>query len=372
MEMDSDSDDSLLRAAPPPRKSKACSQRSSATTNIDVSDSDDSLLEKASTFGRKRKKREESSKAKADRILDAALNSCRKDTEEQRIIAQIKREEVDEDDLVANARQLQQESIKKPRSLQSTRAIVEGTASLAKRQHDPERVLALVEAADTQQTSSLGSRSTVSWKQSDGLPSSDLQALEYLEHILLETRDQLQLEVRNFFYYHLRQGTLHSFLLTSKLSRKLDHAARLPKPLIHWLFLTASTSTTDVGCEKQTMETLARGAYSTLSRFWANCKGFSDACFVLSLEDMLIQLQEWFGLCLERGNRDENNHRTPKDNKLCNRNQVPLARFLHLWDIAFSRRMISLSNTDVLDHAKKCIIALLLTGLDQMFESNKT
>jgi hypothetical protein len=100
---------------------------------------------------------------------------------------------------------------------------------------------------------------------------------------------------------------------------------------------------------------------------WVDFKAFPDQGFILSLSDMPIQLQEWFGLCGRAGN----NPQEPHDIHQCTRTEVAIVRFLHLWDLAFTRKMVHF-DIDVLDHATKCIIDLLLTGLDQVFESNKT
>ena len=373
--MDSDSDNS----------NTAAQRKRVAIDTLDSDSSDDDLLEQMKpTFGRKRRSKE-TYKTKADRILNQAMKSSQKDMEQQRLISKIKKEEIDEEDLIANAARLREEESKFPKSRQETRALVEGTLSIegGGAEHDSwERQLALAEAADTQNTCSLGSRATISTAKEHPIPATRYQALEYLQHILDETTaNQLSPSIRNVLTNNLRKQTIHSFLLNKQLGT-LDHSTTLPKPLLHWFFLIACSSSVDNnqagGTEDDSLESLACGCYLTLTKMWTEFKGFPEKGFLLRLADLPDQLEAWFGLSGKRADLQPPQKETTLPST---RSEIAICRFLRLWDVAFSQKMVYIADADddddnsakdVLPQATKCISGLLLTGMNKCFESKKT
>jgi hypothetical protein len=305
-----------------------------------------------------------------NRILDGALQSGEKRREQQRLIAAIKREEeVNEVDLVESARLLQEDNVKKPKSREATRSIVEGIESNTKEKRvDQGRQRALVEAADTQQTASQGFRATISSKFSKDLPSTSIQALEYLQYELLEEASSGHSPgIREELVAKLREGNRHAFLLMDQLFCKDDSQVKaiVPKPLVHWLLLVACTSSSD-----ESMQNLSHGAYLTLLRMMIN--GNKKPCLLFSFKELPLQLQSWFGVgsCGKWAPQEQHSDDT-QESSIGGNNKETLARFLHLWDTAFSQDMVHF-DVDISKPATASIVALLLAGLDEMFGSKKT
>jgi hypothetical protein len=319
-----------------------------------------------------------------NRILDEALQSGEKRREQQRLIAAIKREEdVNEVDLVESARLLQEENVKKPKSREATRSIVEGIIESSNTNTKEKRGLvdqgrqrALVEAADTQQTTSQGFRATISSKYSKDLPSTSIQALEYLQYELLEEAEAISSGhspgIREELVAKLREGNRHAFLLMDQLFCKDDSQVKaiIPKSLGNWLLLVSCTSSSE-----ESMQNLAHGAYLTLLRMMMIHGNNKKPCLLFSFKELPLQLQSWFGIGSSCGKcppqEQPHSDDTPESIIGGGNNKETLARFLHLWETAFSQDMVHF-DVDISKSATASIVALLLAGLDEMFGSKKT
>lgn len=351
--MDSDSDISQERT-----------KRPSTISNFDDDDDDDSdddlLLAKKATFRTsKRKKTNE-----VDGILGDALKKQEKRRQDQGILQRMRREDLDVENLVNSAQQMKNE-------------LAEKTVSSAKKPKNAQakkREMALVEVADTQLTISAGSREVLQSCKPGVLPSSTKAASEYLQGIICEESGPSSV-VKRALRENLKQGSLQSFLLTGRLLSAefhTKHTKILPFDVIRWLFEVACSteSVTAKGRKDQPFETLARGAYSTLSRLWMDHHGFCDSGLLLATRDMPTQLREWFGVVhrpMSMSSKGRKEDKNPKSER--NPSSLALTRYLHLWDIAFSRQMVHVHD---LESISECIVSLLHVSLDGMFESSNT
>jgi hypothetical protein len=234
------------------------------------------------------------------------------------------------------------------------------------------RQRALVEAADTQQTTSQGFRPTIPSNYiSKDLPSTSIQALEYLQYELEEDAKSSGQSpgIREELVAKLREGDKHAFLLMDQLFCKDDDRvfADIPKPLVHWLLLVACTSSSE-----ESMQNMAHGAYLTLLRMMSHG---NESCLLFSFKELPLQLQSWFGVggCGKKIPPDQDPDDGTQQQSIIggNNKKETVARFLHLWDTAFSQGMVHF-DVDISKPATASIVALLLAGLDEMFGSKKT
>ena len=290
-------------------------------------------------------------------------------------------------------------------SRQETLALVEGTNEIDEGVKDQGRRKALAEAADTQRSCSLGARPILLQQPPHGLPGSIFQALEYLQFLLdnglpsnhdnntsntnSNTNSSSNSSSNSLVYdvmkVHLEKGDLHTFLLTQQLCRLGDdhdgknnyNMQSLPNDLLYWFLLVSSTTSNnnndnnDNNNNHVAMDNLARGAYYTLSKLWMDFRGYPEEGYMLSFDDLPIQLKDWFGLqptnvTQPKSHKTNNNNSTSQESK-----EAALTRFLHLWDIAFAQKLVHIDPKTVLDQASKSLRCLLLVGLDPVFESPK-
>lgn len=352
--MDSDSDSSL-----------AIRKRPGSTTILDDDSSDDdSLLGSATTFRSSKRKKKIN---KVDSILGDALKKASQNLEDKNLMQRMKREDLDIENLVNSAKRMKNEaenkkstSINKPKTEQAI-----------------QRETALVEVADTQLTLSAGSRKTIYSCKLGALPSSTQMALAYLRNIINE-KSKVSQVVQRVLLKNLEQGSLPSFLstgrlLTSQFHKK--HTKILPFGIVRWMFEVACSTgnpkeLATKGKKERPYETLARGAYFTLSLLWKDHHGFCDNGMLLATQDIPEQLEQWFGVKRSMplsSKEDPTESQTSTVGK--NPSTLALTRYLHLWEIAFSQGMV---HTNDLESISRCILTLVLVALDPIFETSNT
>jgi hypothetical protein len=385
----------------------------------DDSDSDDSMLKAAPTFSKKRtRSSKETEASRTERILEQAMKFSNENLSQHHKISQLQKEEVDSEDLVAKTRQIQEHNNKKSRK--ANLDVVEGieqavdysmgttdskkndyknnknnTTNVGKdkanddRPLDRDRRLALVRVADTVQCSNLGVRSTLfrvmqgdessSSSSCPDLPQTWEHAIEYLTHVLattgavaskvqkekiLDPLVQELLDVNNFKVF-LSDGILAKICRDHKISS-------LPIELMEWLFLVACTGAGSGGAgnaaSPYALANLSEGAYATLCELWT--LGVTpDRGVILQLSDLSSQLEHWFGYHSRAGVTNpqqaptqtiQSAGRDPKVKGLCS--------FLKLWEVALAQGLVAL-NDQALEQACTSLKTLVLAGLDGCFHS---
>jgi hypothetical protein len=358
--MDSDSDNSL-----PKRKRNDSGKGILADLDDSDSDSDDSLLANDNTTFRSSKRKKTTM---VDKLLEDALKRSNRRMESEGILNRMKQEANQDDDVIKSA--------KKMKETKDTNKALEKRET-PKTAEAKEHHAALEDIADTQLTVTEGSRPMISFQQ-DALPASASQAVEYLQFILSQKTTTATL-VLKALQKNVQKGTLHSFLLTKRLLAPAfhkQHTAILPASLLRWFFEVACTSSALAEENQSPLESLARGAYLTLSHLWMDRQAFSAEGWFLATRDMPKQLNQWFGVGKEaQSTTPQQQQQQQEEDGTTRQMRTPascslaLTRYLHLWEIAFSQGMVYVSD---LKDISQSFVSLAVTSLDPIFASSHT
>jgi hypothetical protein len=344
------------------------------------SDSDDSLLA-APTF--KKKTRENNQSRKADQILNQALKDYDQNLQQQALIQKLKREDVDQDALLSKVQNIQDHAASNTARKRQRNLTLDGLASDEDDENDDgaldaERFQALMHAKDTEISSGLGVRRTLSSSStrrntsssnsssSNDLPNSSSQAVKYLKELVLlqDKNDKASAPILKWLDKNIEADTLVECLNGSNFINlcQKHKISKLPPPLVQWLYAVACSGK---GC-------LSVGAYQTLSQLLTHST--ANVHPFLSLQDLLKQLNEWFGLKDEPTTKEAattTTTTTPTTDPILSVHAKGLEHFLILWELALRQGLVIYEAETLLAHSTDCILALFVASLDKVFHSPK-
>ena len=347
------------------------------------SDSDDSILKEiaaGSTFKKPRKSKEASASARASKILDEALQFSTDNLAQQMKISQIKREEVDTEELQKKTQQIKENGNKKQKISRNLDTAGNDKHNNGDAPLGRDRREFLAKIADTELSSNLGARRTLFANPCDSpdLPRTSEQATEYLNYLLqtLTAQDGVTATHRKAIMEplakHLKEGTLAHFLAGATLFQQCEANSlqNIPNKLMEWLYLVSCAGGGGGECEPFSiaLANLSYGAFRTLSKLWENGVGPHGGA-ILTLTELRQQLEGWFGFYLAATATTK-----PPDSGADERvgNGIKgFASFLKLWELALNRGFVAINKSSLEQDASDCVAALTLTGIDRVFHTHK-
>ena len=343
------------------------------------SDSDDSILKEitsGTTLDRKnpRNTKRSSAAARADKILDEALKFSTENLAQQVKISQIKREEVDTDELLKKTQQIKESGSKKHK-VPSDDCTGNGDWNeddARKRRKFLEKI------ADTELSSNLGARRTlfVSPGDSSDLPQTLCQALSYLHFLLQKWANQPELAKKYKYAIldplerHLHEASLDFYLSDATLFDRcaFDGVKCIPNEFLEWLFYVSCAGGGDQFSPD--LANLSDGAFRTLSAFWENGIVPLEGA-IMALPELLVQLKNWYGFSLEMAKEAIDPSVQVLGVDTFNTGIKGFDSFLKLWELALDRGLVAVNEDNLEQDASDCVAALVFVGIDHVFNTHK-